>query len=318
MTTARCPVCLSAASALPDADSRTTVARMEAALGVEGLDAISGLEYRLRRCVGCSLEFADPMTEPGPDFYQWLTASGFSYPGSRWEWSACWKIIAAGPASSSADSRVVLDVGSGDGGFLRMVGALPGVRAIGVDHNPDVVRDCRAANLEVLLGGLDAARTVLTDGADVITFWHVVEHVGDPVGLLEQARKMLRPDGFLCFSVPLTPMSYEHSWPDPFNEPPHHLTRWNIASLEALAGRLGMDMQLHLPPVEPLLGRIVRSLSLQVTPRLSGGRLRKATRLAGSLLARPWRLPVEFGRQLRHPRHAGRVLPDAALVCLRN
>lgn len=318
MTTARCPVCLSAASALADADCGTTASRMEAALGVKALDAIPGIKYRLRRCGACSLEFADPMTEPGPDFYQWLTASGFNYPGSRWEWRTCWDIIAAGLPGSSADSRVVLDVGSGDGGFLRMVGALPGVRAIGVDHNPDVVRDCRAANLEVLLGGLDAAESVLIEGADVITFWHVVEHVGDPVGLLSQARKMLRSGGFLCFSVPISPMSYEHSWPDPFNEPPHHLTRWNIASLEALAGRLGMSMQLHLPPAEPLLGRVARSLSLQVTPRLSGGRLWKATRLAGSLLARPWRLPAEFGRQLRHPRHAGRVLADAALVCLKN
>ncbi|EQB01418.1 hypothetical protein V475_16445 [Sphingobium baderi LL03] len=37
---------------------------------------------------------------------------------------------------------------------------------------------------------------------DIVTMWHVLEHVPDPVGLLNLAMQIVKPDGALCVEVP--------------------------------------------------------------------------------------------------------------------
>ncbi|SCW66962.1 Methyltransferase domain-containing protein [Sphingobium faniae] len=37
---------------------------------------------------------------------------------------------------------------------------------------------------------------------DIVTLWHVLEHVPDPVGLLRLAMKIVKPSGVLCIEVP--------------------------------------------------------------------------------------------------------------------
>lgn len=310
-----CLVC--GASARVELAPRRSIVRMALALRTAAPAGMLDDEPRLASCTGCGLEFASDMREPGPDFYQFLVRSGFAYPNDRWEWRACIERLRRRMAQGAGE-LVVVDLGSGGGMFMRLAGALDGVRVLGLDHNPDVVARCRAEGLDVIEGGLDDLSRRWPEGVDVVTFWHVIEHVEDPVGLLEASRRRLRAGGELCFSVPLTPMSYEHSWPDPFNEPPHHLTRWNLAALDALASRLGMRMELDLPEAASLPRRVLKALALQAMPPFGiKGRAAKAVRLFGFLLRHPLALPREIARQRRHPRHAGRVLPDVVLVTLR-
>ena len=49
---------------------------------------------------------------------------------------------------------------------------------------------------------LDQAAEVLTDWADVVTMFNVLEHVGNPSGVLGVARQMLRDSGLLLVDVP--------------------------------------------------------------------------------------------------------------------
>ncbi len=311
-----CPVCAASTIAMPVPSRAGMITAIETALAAGGLEAVMPPQYGLRRCAACTLEFAHPMREPGAGFYQWLTQAGFAYHAARREWDACRARIESMPRPAGRPLQV-LDVGCGDGGFLRQIVELPDVVAFGVEFNPDVVAAARARGLDVRLGGLSEATRALPAGADVITFWHVVEHSGDPVGLLAQAREALRPGGRLCFSVPLSPLSYEHAWFDPFNAPPHHLTRWNLVSLQALAERLGLSMQLELPNAASLAHRVLRSLVLQAMPMTTrGGRWVKALRLAGFLLGHPWRIFSEVAGQLRRPDCEGRALPDLVMVCL--
>ena len=312
------PLCLvCGASASVERASRNSIERMAHALRVIEPTGFSDEEVRLATCNCCGLQFSLPMREPGPGFYRFLVHAGFAYPEDRWEWRACVERFAR--RLEHRDGKlVVVDLGSGGGGFMRLLSSLPRVSVFGLDHNPEVVARCRAEGLDVIEGGLDDLSRRWPEGVDVVTFWHVIEHVDDPVGLLEASRQRLREGGELCFSVPLTPMSYEHSWPDPFNEPPHHLTRWNLRALEALAARLEMRMELNLPKAAPLSLRVLKALVLQAMPPFGiTGRSAKVIRLLGFLLRRPLALPREIVRQFRHPRHAGRVLPDVVLVTLR-
>lgn len=283
---------------------------------VLGVDepAVSNLPQRIVRCEECGLEFSHPMRDPGESFYTWLTNSSFRYPKRRWEWSEAANILERVAADREI---VVLDAGSGEGRFLEMIARIPGVVPQGIDQNPAVIEASRARGLDVRHGDLSVAG-LQGLRLDVITFWHVVEHVSDPVGLLQRARDCLNENGMILFSVPITPMSYEHAWPDPFNMPPHHLTRWSVTSLEALASRLGMTFGMSLPAASSIPTRTLRSLVLQATDSLaSSSAFAKGMAVLRFVSRNPMRLVSELRHQLRRQKHGGRVLPDVVLVSLR-
>lgn len=96
--------------------------------------------------------------------------------------------------------RSLLDVGSGDGDFLRRV-QQAGYQAVGQEVNPAAVASARRAGLDVRLGELDAAGFA-PQSFDVVRLWHVLEHVPAPLALLRSARRLLRPSGVLIVGVP--------------------------------------------------------------------------------------------------------------------
>jgi SAM-dependent methyltransferase len=313
----KCPCCGNDACLIQFLSRERILRDVEALLGKMAFSEGDFGDYQMLRCSVCGLEFSAPMQEPPPHFYDVLAGS-LKYPATRWEWRTCTHLLREAISRGGfADRKIVLDVGCGNGLFLQNLAGVDGLRAIGLDINCQVVEACRARGLEVLQGTLNSVREQLPQGLYAVTMWHVVEHVADPVGLLTLAKSLLEEGGKIYFSVPLSPMSYEIAWPDPLNAPPHHLTRWGVPALQALADRLGMTITFAVPNAEQFWVRVVRALSLQaVSPFAPLSRNKKIGRLFFFVLKRPWRLLVEMGRQLRHPRLNGRPRPDVVLACL--
>jgi len=94
----------------------------------------------------------------------------------------------------------LLDVGCGIGGFVAYATSA-GFRAVGSDVSPDAVAEARRKGLDVhLADDLDAH---VPDGSlDALTMWDVVEHLVDPVTVLEQVVRKVRPGGALLFETP--------------------------------------------------------------------------------------------------------------------
>ena len=63
-------------------------------------------------------------------------------------------------------------------------------------------------------------------------------------------------------------MSFEHTWFDPLNHPPHHLSRWTTTALERLAAVTGFDIAITTSPPRSIPYRAVRALILAKTGRL--------------------------------------------------
>jgi len=102
------------------------------------------------------------------------------------------------------DARV-LDVGSGTGTNLRLLGELGFIDFSGVDRSESAIRFCAEKGLgHVALG--DARALPCDDGSvDLLIATDIVEHVEDDAAALREFRRVLKPGGRVVLTVPAFP-----------------------------------------------------------------------------------------------------------------
>jgi 2-polyprenyl-3-methyl-5-hydroxy-6-metoxy-1,4-benzoquinol methylase len=143
-----------------------------------------------------------------------------------------------------ADERGrLLDVGCGNGQFLAQMQKL-GWEVMGVELDPEAVRIAEERfGLRVFQGTLEEAR--LPDGSfDTVTMNHVIEHVPNPIGLLAECRRILRPGGKLVVVTPniesLGHRLFREAWRG--LEVPRHLYIFSPRALQECAERAGLKV----------------------------------------------------------------------------
>ena len=142
---------------------------------------------------------------------------------------------------------VLLDVGSGTGAFAQtMIEA--GWKVTGLE--PDDTARTVALNKFGLQ--LDDPKTLfdLTENTfDAITMWHVLEHVHNLHGYLEQYQKILKPEGKLVIAVPNytsnDATSYQEYWAA--YDVPRHLYHFSPESMTKLAALKGFKIEAYNP-----------------------------------------------------------------------
>ena len=96
----------------------------------------------------------------------------------------------------------VLDVGCGTGSISSLIVSECQAELIGIEPDPERANACRALGLNVVCGYYDDETEASLGAFDVILFADVLEHVADPVSLLERAARHLTPTGRVLVSVP--------------------------------------------------------------------------------------------------------------------
>ena len=243
---------------------------------------------RLIRCEGCGLERFDPLAPGGPDFYDELMAK-MPYNPHRWEFDV------VGVRVMPDDD--VLDLGCGEGAFLRALGDRFG-RTVGIDHNVAAVGRLGDAGVEAHVAGFDDVARRETGNFDVVTAFHLLEHVDDPVGVVRAAAACVRTTGRVFVSVPNRDRSYRGDT-EVLDCPPHHVTRWSAAQLHALAERTGLSVRrISFEPPD-------LSVARELARRSAAIRLQRLPARKREVVAKAW------GRAAVGPRrHAADVRRD--------
>jgi len=314
MSHTSCPICHAHSRIILDAPAASIRDSLAKMLGQKPPLMSNIADYKLSQCLGCRLEFADPMVAGDDCFYDWLTRVETYYPPTRWEWDIC---VTALKSIETITQPVLVDVGCGSGAFLSMVSSATAWRAVGLDFAYESIEACRQKGLEVFHGRVEDSLAFANEGVDAFTLWHVVEHVENPLELLRSAKTRLRPGGRIFFSVPLSPTSSEMSGLDPLNFAPHHLTRWSPQALTVLAETLELETTLFVPTARNWFVRALRSLSLHVfSPFLQKSRAWKISRLLGYVVLHPLVAARDMIRQIGREKLKGHTLPDVILVCM--
>jgi len=97
----------------------------------------------------------------------------------------------------------ILDVGSGYGFFLREA-KNAGWTVLGIESSPaEVDYSTKHLCLDVLNDDIQTAMSTLADSSfDVISFFHVLEHLEEPGQAILEARRVLKPGGLLILNSP--------------------------------------------------------------------------------------------------------------------
>jgi SAM-dependent methyltransferase len=176
---------------------------------LSGHDRLTGLpgHFRFVRCLDCGLVRQNPRPVAILDTY---------YPKT-------YPVFALGDSNRSALSRLdrrigqrkrarlvlkqcrmgrLLDVGCGIGGFLIEMHNIPGWQVLGVEPVALACHEAGSFGLSVVRGKLSEA-AFPDETFDVVTMWNVLEHVCDPTVNLQEAHRVLRPNGILFLAVPV-------------------------------------------------------------------------------------------------------------------
>ena len=159
----------------------------------------------------------------------------------------------------------LLDVGCGSGQALQFMAEF-GWQGQGVDFDPEAVQIAEKKGLEVHLGSLED-QAYPSDSFDAITMSHLIEHVHDPLSLLGECRRILKPRGQLVIVTPNSG-SWGHqrfgsSWMH--LDPPRHLHIFNGHSLRTLLEMAGFQLVSFCTTIRDTNGVFIGSRSIERT-----------------------------------------------------
>lgn len=127
----------------------------------------------------------------------------------------------------------LLEVGCGNGAFLARMRSR-GWQVQGVEVDPTAAKIAEETfGLHVNVGTLEEANYP-NASFDALTMNHVIEHVRDPIGLLRECRRVLKPERKLIMITPNTKgighRRFRQNWRG--LEPPRHLHLFSQSSLK--------------------------------------------------------------------------------------
>lgn len=192
-------------------------------------------------CLGCGLTRTDPLPDQAAidAFYRNAYREQYkrqSAPSRRHVLRAgrvALDRIARLPAPAF-EARRAVDVGAGGGEFAYLLGRVTGTEVSGVEpHQGYAAHAADALGLNVAATGVLEAG-IEPGSLDLVTLYHVLEHLRDPVSALTRIGGWLRPGGTLVVEVPNIEATCQ--------SPGHlfhfaHLFNFNSSTLE-LAGHL--------------------------------------------------------------------------------
>lgn len=216
---------------------------------------VSGQEFGIFECTGCGFRVTlpRPSTIEIGDYYKsdkYVSHSNQSFGLMSIIYREVRKLALKGKyrlLKPYLKGERVLDIGCGTGAFLSFM-QKKGFDVTGVEPDADARRNALSfynihAEDEVFLSTCGAQQF------DLITMWHVLEHVMDLPERIQTISHILKKDGLLCIAVPnfksFDAHYYEKYWAA--WDVPRHLWHFSPENISALFSKYGFELIIMHP-----------------------------------------------------------------------
>lgn len=99
--------------------------------------------------------------------------------------------------------KTILDIGSGQGSFLKLVKELTGAETWGIEIESEVAERAKNQIDNILVGKVEDLLNSIPDAYfDCITFNDVLEHLLEPTEVLKMIKPKLKENGLIIASIP--------------------------------------------------------------------------------------------------------------------
>lgn len=151
---------------------------------------------------------------------------------------------------SRSGKGFLLDVGCGTGDFLNVCQS-DGWNVFGVEPNKKArtLAQKKSLDTKVLFESIQDLQSDSGQRFDVITLWHVLEHLPNLTEQIEGLKSLLKPDGILFVAVP-NHKSYDANYYGPYwaaYDVPRHLWHFSRKSMHEIFCGFGMKVEKEFP-----------------------------------------------------------------------
>lgn len=246
-------------------------------------------KYPVAKCTACSFVFTKNInhqeliklyqqenyyTEQGGSGFHVTESNSDTFDSSDDDYFEKYRLKPASNLLHDHNNIRYLDIGCSAGHMLQIAKKM-GWKTKGIEISPVAVEFGKKQGLDIVQSTVDDFDFV-PNSFDLISMFHVLEHVFYPKQELEKIKKALSPSGFLIIEVPnissLPAILRKSSWKGLLV--PYHLWHFNKMTLPKLLNQAGFDVVINKTPYHPctfaevypfhhLPGKILRFLKIK-------------------------------------------------------
>ncbi len=214
--------------------------------------SVSGESFALVKCVKCSLILTNPRPASENIAKYYKSDQYISHTDKANSLiNIAYKLIRSYTlrqklklVNKYSEAKTLLDYGCGTGHFLNVC-RNNNWQAFGYEPDADARKIAEQKNPTSILNSLSKTDATF----DVITAWHVIEHVHDLSSTIKTLRNKLKNNGYLIMAVPnhksFDAAHYKEFWAA--YDVPRHLYHFDIGSMESFANKFKFSLIDVLP-----------------------------------------------------------------------
>lgn len=216
---------------------------------------VSHETFQLIKCENCKLAITSPRPAPEDLGHYYLSDDYISHAKSSKSlfdkvyktarlYTLKWKLNLVKENLRTKTKSTILDFGCGTGEFLQTC-KQNGLVTTGVEPS-DIARTHAA---ELTRGKVHSTLEEVEGNFQVITLWHVLEHVPDLNDMLDQLKTKLEKDGIMFIAVPnhqsYDARIYQERWAG--YDVPRHLWHFSEPTMNQLLKKHGLTLEKIIP-----------------------------------------------------------------------
>jgi 2-polyprenyl-3-methyl-5-hydroxy-6-metoxy-1,4-benzoquinol methylase len=155
------------------------------------------MHLRLLVCTACDLVYVATAQEPN-ELFSAYTEAAFDSAAESFDAAITYHRLVEPLFLKIREKKGVLDIGAGDGAFMRRMLVSGFSDVVGVEPSKAPINAAPSEIRDLIYNGFFKANIFPDSSYSIVTCFQTIEHVLDPLELVRTAHGLLRPGGFLC------------------------------------------------------------------------------------------------------------------------